>query len=334
MAGTEDLYEILQLHPSAHQDVIDAAYQRLASLYHPVADPSPETAEKLAAVSQAYAVLGDTEKRAAYDQSRETPRNVPSAEAAGETPETATPKPRPRRRTKQSDLDYITIGSSKEDVARIQGPPSESHSDDSYEDETWGWGSGDTFCSVSFNKSGRVEKWMNRGDLKIRMIPGPNVTTSAFISIGSHKDDVVRLQGTPYHITTPFRLTRAEKQRRRQDEREYREIMREIGKKDYDPISNADDDDSDLETWHFPGGIVEFSVSTGRVTAWDNRDGSLSVQGVSPETEAARAERRRSESTTPTPTRGQASSTAQGCGSLLAVLGLFAAAVVAAVFLA
>ena len=182
MPETEDLYEILQLHPSAHQDVIDAAYQRLALLYHPTTDPSPEAAGRLAAIGRAYAVLGDPEKRAAYDQSREVDKNAPAAPVETEPAESATPAIRPRRRSKQSDLDYITIGSTKEDVVRIQGPPSSTSSDADlgFEGETWGWGSGDTFCSVSFNKSGRVEGWYNRGDLKVKMLPGPNATSSEF----------------------------------------------------------------------------------------------------------------------------------------------------------
>ena len=41
MPETEDLYEILNLHPSAHPGVIEAAYQRLALLYYPGTDPIP-----------------------------------------------------------------------------------------------------------------------------------------------------------------------------------------------------------------------------------------------------------------------------------------------------
>ena len=40
MPESEDLYEILQVHPSAHPEVIQAAYRRLALLYHPDHNPS------------------------------------------------------------------------------------------------------------------------------------------------------------------------------------------------------------------------------------------------------------------------------------------------------
>ena len=92
---TEDLYEILNLHPSAHPDVIEAAYQRLALLYHPDTDPSPEAAGLMASISRAYAVLGDPEKRAAYDQNRKAVENTPVAWAEGESAESDSPEARP-----------------------------------------------------------------------------------------------------------------------------------------------------------------------------------------------------------------------------------------------
>ena len=70
MPASDDLYEILQVHPSAHPEVIQAAYRRLAQLYHPDRNPSPDAAERMAAINHAYDVLGDTQKRAAYDQER------------------------------------------------------------------------------------------------------------------------------------------------------------------------------------------------------------------------------------------------------------------------
>ena len=73
MPETEDMYEILNLHPSAHPGFIEAACQRLALLYYPGTDPSPEAAGLMAAISRAYAVLGDPEKRAAYDLQRRHP---------------------------------------------------------------------------------------------------------------------------------------------------------------------------------------------------------------------------------------------------------------------
>lgn len=70
MKEPEDLYEILQVHPSAHQDVIQAAFRRLALLYHPDRNPSPDAAETMKRLNIAYEVLRDPDRRANYDRAR------------------------------------------------------------------------------------------------------------------------------------------------------------------------------------------------------------------------------------------------------------------------
>ncbi len=65
-----DLYEVLQVHPSAHPDVVSAAYRRLAQLYHPDKSPSPEAHDRMKTLNLAWAVLKDPDKRAAYDRRR------------------------------------------------------------------------------------------------------------------------------------------------------------------------------------------------------------------------------------------------------------------------
>ena len=87
MAKAEDLYEILQVHPSAQPEIIQAAYRRLALLYHPDTNPSPEATAAMAAVNRAYEVLSDTEKRAEYDHSRGAP-----SRASAEQPVSGTGK--------------------------------------------------------------------------------------------------------------------------------------------------------------------------------------------------------------------------------------------------
>ena len=100
MPETQDLYEILQVHPSAHPDVITAAYRRLAWLYHPDRNPSPDAEERMKRINLAYEILGDANKRGAYDRTR-----GPQQSQRAETPRYASHRepPRSSRTTDKSD---------------------------------------------------------------------------------------------------------------------------------------------------------------------------------------------------------------------------------------
>ena len=91
MPETEDLYEILQVHPTAHPDVIQAAYRRLALLYHPDKNPSQEAAGMMKRLNLAYETLSDPNRRAAYDRTRGAQQRQ-----RAETGSRATHRERPR----------------------------------------------------------------------------------------------------------------------------------------------------------------------------------------------------------------------------------------------
>jgi len=61
-----DYYEALQLSPSASQETIERVYRLLAKRYHPDNQTSGD-ATRFADVLEAFTVLSDAEKRAAYD---------------------------------------------------------------------------------------------------------------------------------------------------------------------------------------------------------------------------------------------------------------------------
>jgi molecular chaperone DnaJ len=65
---SQDLYALLGVARDADADTIKKAYRRLARQLHPDVNPDPETQEKFKVVSQAYEVLSDPQKRAAYDR--------------------------------------------------------------------------------------------------------------------------------------------------------------------------------------------------------------------------------------------------------------------------
>ena len=98
MAESEDLYNILQVHPAAHPEVVRAAYRRLTLLYHPDRNPSPDANEQMRRLTHAYGILGDPEKRAAYDRRRLDHKDAeptqehhpPSKETPGTSPQDRT----------------------------------------------------------------------------------------------------------------------------------------------------------------------------------------------------------------------------------------------------
>jgi DnaJ-class molecular chaperone len=64
-----DPYEVLGLERNATQDMVAAAYRKLAKQLHPDLNPGDKAAEeKFKAISAAYAVLGEPEKRARFDR--------------------------------------------------------------------------------------------------------------------------------------------------------------------------------------------------------------------------------------------------------------------------
>ena len=129
---------------------------------------------------------------------------------------------------------YFTRGSHRDDVLRLQGTPS---SINEYSDhEVWQYG----FSTVEIStRDGRVREWADlSGNLKVRLDPGPNVTGATTFTRGSHRDDVLRLQGTPSSIN------------------EY----------------------SDHEVWQYGFSTVEISTRDGRVREWADLSGNLKVR--------------------------------------------------------
>jgi curved DNA-binding protein len=64
----KDYYEVLGVARDAPADDIKRAYRRLARKYHPDVSKEPDAEERFKELGEAYEVLRDSEKRAAYDQ--------------------------------------------------------------------------------------------------------------------------------------------------------------------------------------------------------------------------------------------------------------------------
>ena len=68
MADKRDYYEVLGISKSASSDEIKRAYRKMAKKYHPDVNKEPGAEEKFKEVQEAYDVLSDDNKKAAYDR--------------------------------------------------------------------------------------------------------------------------------------------------------------------------------------------------------------------------------------------------------------------------
>ncbi len=92
----------------------------------------------------------------------------------------------------------FTLGSTREEVRSVQGAPTDIDRYPALGYEVWSYGLSSVKIST---RDGRVIEWANSsGNLKVTLRPGGNVTTAEHFTQGSHKDDVLRLQGTPSDI--------------------------------------------------------------------------------------------------------------------------------------
>lgn len=67
---SKDYYAILQVHPRAEPEVIDAAYRRLSRKYHPDVSGQADAGQRMRELNEAFEVLSDPARRRAYDRQR------------------------------------------------------------------------------------------------------------------------------------------------------------------------------------------------------------------------------------------------------------------------
>lgn len=86
MSGTlpPDPYKTLQVDTEAEEEVIAAAYRRLALKYHPDT-AGPEASPRMAAINGAWEILGDPVRRAMFDRERAVNASLERARSSNAT---------------------------------------------------------------------------------------------------------------------------------------------------------------------------------------------------------------------------------------------------------
>ncbi len=80
-----DAYKVLQVDSEAEDEVIQAAYRRLAQKYHPdVTRSGTESGGRMASINRAWETLRDPARRRAYDRERLTKAQSPQAAGASQ----------------------------------------------------------------------------------------------------------------------------------------------------------------------------------------------------------------------------------------------------------
>ncbi len=181
-------YDVLGVAKTASDDDIRKAYRKLAKELHPDLNPGDQAAEeRFKQVSAAFAIIGDAEKKAAYDR--------------GDIDETGAEKPQQQYYRQYADTDA----------------PHQYHTNSSFQD----FGDlGDIFQDM-FGRTGRASAGPNRGadvryHLKIsfleaakgekkRITMPDGVTLDVTIPRGVNDGDVIRLKGKghPGHAGGP-----------------------------------------------------------------------------------------------------------------------------------
>jgi curved DNA-binding protein CbpA len=77
MTGSIDPYKVLQVDPEAEDEVIQAAYRRLAQKYHPDRTAGAEASARMIAINAAWEMIGNPRSRANHDRERRAGESSP-----------------------------------------------------------------------------------------------------------------------------------------------------------------------------------------------------------------------------------------------------------------
>jgi DnaJ-class molecular chaperone len=116
VSAPRDYYEVLGVSRTASGDEIKAAHRRLAKKLHPDMNKAPDAPAKFNELQEAFGVLSDAEKRAAYDRFGHA-----GVGAGGSSGGDGSPHGGPRGQTAQGQWRHVDVGDFSEVFSEVFG---------------------------------------------------------------------------------------------------------------------------------------------------------------------------------------------------------------------
>jgi curved DNA-binding protein CbpA len=143
-----DPYKVLQVDPEAEDEVIQAAYRRLARKYHPDLATTHDAAARMAAINTAWELIGEPAARAAFDRQRGRSTSTPVSPSAATGSAGSGPASAPGRGGSPQGAGAVSTPGSRQPPTPPPPPPTETISRD--------WTSGRSMQGGGYDESMRA----------------------------------------------------------------------------------------------------------------------------------------------------------------------------------
>ncbi|MBO4750416.1 MAG: J domain-containing protein [Lachnospiraceae bacterium] len=130
----KDYYKILEVSPDATDEAIKKSFRKLAKKYHPDTNGGdPKAVARFQEINEAYSVLGEEDKRKAYDDERAGKKAGPGAEKSGKATGQGSRAPRgtftgfnaSNFKMNFDDMMFGELNKEKEKKAKAEGNPAD-----------------------------------------------------------------------------------------------------------------------------------------------------------------------------------------------------------------
>ncbi|GAB3026615.1 J domain-containing protein [Spirosoma pulveris] len=197
-------YKTLGVEDFSSNDEIKAAYRKLSKKFHPdVNDGDVFFEELFKGIQNAYEILCDDKRKAIHDNSlkpKASTHHYQTEQSVNDKPKTSTHHYQAEQSVNDKPIAnnpafYFTIGSTKDHVLELQGTPTAINKYEPLNKEVWKYG----LNSITFNH-GLVQEYSNFNNLLKVQLYTTFQSDVNYFTLGSSKEHVLRLQGTPTAI--------------------------------------------------------------------------------------------------------------------------------------